>query len=550
MKSSAARRRVHSMAVVLTALSVTVWYAVSRGQDFNFDQRLYHIGVPFLLSHGTFWSSIAPATITAYFNPYVLEAQYWLLQRTAPVEFAATLALCQSLSFILAGVICSDIAVPPRRWIGSIQAFLGFLLCLLAPVALSEAGTTFIDLVTSVPVLAAYMLLLSRGRRFGYAPSGALSGVLLGIATALKLTNGVFALGMVGFALAGTESLRTRVAWMSACTAAAMLAYLVVGGPWQLQLWSHFHNPIFPYYNSIFKSPDFPWVNYYDRRFAVHSVLDIWRYPLAWVRPWWHLGGRLDIATGLPIPSSELTFADPRWIVAVGGATLFVVALAVFWGWSHRRLADPATGLIFAFLIDYVVWIRQFDIHRYAITLDILCGAVILVLVTSFRSTVFRVSFLALAVVASWRMMQVPDWGHLPWKTHWQTIDQHTLDLGQRPIIFLTGAPSLYIAASLPESALYIGLYPGHDNLDLSATNRFPLTFQIERDISSRNYEGLWEVDRGATPALAVAVLASYGLAVRNECDILQIATDRFRICKVEHRLESYHSDQIPAPYR
>jgi hypothetical protein len=45
---------------------------------------------------------------------------------------------------------------------------------------LSEAGTTFIDLITAVPALAAYTLLLVRGRlffsarlgRLGWRPAG------------------------------------------------------------------------------------------------------------------------------------------------------------------------------------------------------------------------------------------------------------------------------------------------------------------------------------------------------------------------------------------
>src|SRR6266849_5042272 len=47
---------------------------------------------------------------------------------------------------------------------------LGFVLFLMAPVVLSEAGTTMIDSLTAVPVLAAYALLLFRGRLLARCP--------------------------------------------------------------------------------------------------------------------------------------------------------------------------------------------------------------------------------------------------------------------------------------------------------------------------------------------------------------------------------------------
>jgi hypothetical protein len=543
----------YSAAVIFIAVVVTVWYAVARGQDFNWDQQNYHIGIPFLLAHGTFWESIEPAGIQSYLNPYVLQAQFFAMQHLSAIFFAVLLAMLQSAAFMMAGLICADIAPPTLGWKVLPLTLFGFALCLMAPMSLSEAGTTLIDLVTAVPVLAAYAVLLTRGRWLGFCSSGSLAGVLLGVATALKLTNGLFALGVAGFALAGRDSPRQRLGWALMCAIAAMLAFVVVGGSWQLGLWERFGNPFFPYYNNIFHSPDFDLTALRDERFPAHSVFDIWRYPLYWLlggRPipgswlyplfYWLLGGvgpRLGIAT----PSSELAFSDARWVVAVGGGTLFLAALLIFRRWRNCRLAEPATGLFFAFTLDYLAWIAQFGYTRYLLPLEILCGAIILYLASLVVPYSLRFSLLLAMTVLSWRILFVPDWGHLPWRPYWQAVNPMPHDFGGPAIVFLTRKPSSFVAASLPSDARYVGIYGVeiygdfvYKGFNMLASNNTNLTRQLKRELEPTPNVLLKEIDEGTPPSDSIAILASYGLKVTNQCEILRIANENFRICDVE----------------
>lgn len=518
-----ARRLLHPAIVVSTALGVTIWFAVARGQDDNWDQLNYHIGIPFLLAHGRFWDSIDPAGIQSYFNPYVLQAQFFAMRHLGGMEFAIGLAVAQSLAFMVAGLICATIARPAGRNWGLALGLLGFALCLMAPVALSEAGTTFIDLVTAVPVLAAYALLLTRGRWLGPTLSGALAGALLGVAAALKLTNGIFALGAAGFALAGPDTWRQRLRWLLACGTAMVLAFAVVGGRWHLELWERFGNPFFPFYNEIFRSPSFVAATFHDTRFLPHSVLDIWRYPL-----YWFFGG--SPTPGVGSPSSEVAFRDVRWVVAVPGGTVLVLALATFRRWGRRRLTEPATGLFFAFAVGYLVWLAEFGVHRYMPPLDILCGAVILTFAMMIPPRSLGLGLMVAVTCLSLGVMDVPDWGHLPWLPYWQSINPKPLDLGGPSIIFLTEKPSSFIAASLGGDARYVGLYE-----DFGLRNGANTYFarQLEQELSSMPGVQLKEVDRGAIPAVSAAILASYGLIATNRCKALTIAGEKFRICEV-----------------
>ena len=482
-----------------------------------------------------FWKSIDPAGIQSYFDPSVLQIQYWAIRHLSAISFAVMLAIVQSLAFVTAGFVCGALASPAGGWKALALALLGFALCLMAPVPLSEAGTTFIDLVTAVPVLAAYALLLTRGRWLSLPASGLVAGALLGMATALKLTNGVFALGATGFMLAGPDSFRQRLGWMFWCGTAAVLALLAVGGAWALELWRHFGNPIFPYYNAIFRSKDFGLTDLKDMRFLHASLFDIWLYPLDWLHPWSMWVRRLVGAplSNLAEPSSELTFVDYRWFVAIAGSTLFLAMLPFSRRWGDRWLAAPGTGLIFAFIVDYLVWMAEFGIHRYLVVLDVLCGAILLALAMTIRPYLVRFSLLLLLVAVQWYGMEVPNWGHLPWQEQWQGINRKPMDIGPHAIVFLTTVPSLFVSASLSRDARYVGIYDTYGAIDLFSRDNTGLTRQLTHDLASVSDRHLYEVDPGAVPAVARATLASYGLKVTGSCRGLQVADKRFRICHV-----------------
>lgn len=208
-------RRAYVLTTVGWSVTTALVLALSRGQDFNWDQRNYHLSTPHLLL-GNFWTSVVPSGIQSFYNPAVLLVQFLLIRHLTPMLAAAVIALCQAGVFVLAGLICACIVPPRLDSPGYGAAFLGFLLCLASPMALSEVGTTYIDLLTAVPVLLAYLLLLPGTSQPGPA---LVAGLLLGAATGFKLTNAVYVAGAAGFLLAG----RPRITGVLA-TGAGVLA--------------------------------------------------------------------------------------------------------------------------------------------------------------------------------------------------------------------------------------------------------------------------------------------------------------------------------------
>jgi hypothetical protein len=515
--------------IVLASFTVTIWHAFYRGQDFNWDQRNYHIGVPYLLSHGAFWNNIGPAEIQSYLNPYVIQAEYFGMTHLNAYVFVVILALVQSIAFIVAGLCCEEIVRSRSTATGALEATalvsLGFALCLLSPVALSEAGATFIDLSTAALVTGAFALLLMR-ERVGLWTASALAGGLIGVATALKLTNGVFAFGVIGFALAGPDTWSQRLRWLVLCGLAALLGFLAVGGSWHLGLWERFHNPFFPYYNNIFHSPDYTPTPMRDERFLPESFLDIWRYPLYWL-----FGGSPH--PGMASPSTELRMGDARWVVLIFGFTVFLAALPLLSAWRRRVLAEPATGLLVAVVISYLVWLLAFGIHRYMVANEILCGVAILVLALQIDRPVWRLGALAGVAILAFAVMRVPDWGHVPMAGRWKAINEQPLDLGGPSLVFVTTKPSIYLVASLPPDARFVGS-TGEFNLHADSGTVF--TRQLKQALEASPALRLKAIDEGFVPKVAAAMLATYGLAVTANCQKLTVSNESFRICDVERR--------------
>jgi hypothetical protein len=524
IKALFATRFGYTATCLAVAIGTLLVYAVQRGQDANWDQRAYHLDIPFLVLQGSFWDSIAPSGIQSYLNPLILIPQYLLIRTLPPLAAVATIALAQAMAFVIAARICLRIAGPDPGGGGYVGAFLGFVLCLASPIALSEAGTTIVDLITAAPVLFAYLLLLTRDDASAPRHACLAAGLLLGAAAGLKLTNTVFAIGAPAFFLAGPADPRRRVADVAQLVLGAAAGALAVAGWWHLTLWRRFHNPVFPYANNIFHSPDFPPVAMRDARFLPKSAWDILRYPLYWL-----FGG--SPTPGLMSPASESDPKDARFALALVGAPV-ALAIALF-----RRprgsalLARPETGLLLACAIDYLVWLFTFGIHRYMIPLEILCGAVVLVLADWIAAGRWRTWLLLVLVIVTLVRVHVAFWQRLPWQDHWATIAPAPLALQGRPLIFLTFSPSAFLALSLPAEARYVDFECGEINL--CGPYDTTLTRQLRTELQASPPDSLYMVMPRGSTAPQISGLAAYGLRLGPQCQRLALAGKVFLICDV-----------------
>jgi hypothetical protein len=394
-----ARKSLALPAVIVGSLLAGALYTWLSGEDINWDWRNYHEYGAFALLSGRFNVDVAPGGFQTFLNPlayvpaYVLRhglgAPFWGLLLGA--VHGLNLALVWWISRLLLGTSRTGWAVAASV---AIAAF--------GPMTLSEVGTSFIDVLTALPVLIGLGLMLSAEKR--YVARLAAAGLLIGAAVGLKLTNATFLFGAVVSLLALNHPFRKIGTFVLASAAGG----LVTGGAWALMLWREFASPTFPYFNSIFRSPEAPRALLADGRFLPHGLLDAMAYPFHWL-----VGNH---------PSSEFPFRDPRFAVVI-------VLLAITIGIGMLRKAQVFrqrdNQFVLFFIAAYGSWLALFAIHRYAIVLELMTAPMIVLLLTRLFETLFdpnaasvshvrNASAVAVALaIALWT--QPADWSRRPW---------------------------------------------------------------------------------------------------------------------------------------
>ncbi len=404
--------------VASAAVAVTISYYL--GKENMWDTLDYHFYAGFSALHDRFGTDYFAAGTQSYLNPYVYAPFYALARSGLPALWVASiLAIAQSailwLSYELAVAVSSSDQAGTRVLVGVCAA----LLALANPILINQLGSSYADVTTAEVVLAGWLLLIRAVR----APNSRLvlsSGLLLGLAAGLKLTNSVHALSacVLLLFLPGSRSGRLRFALGFGAT--LVIGFMVVAAPWSIQLQHQFGNPLFPLLNGVFHSPEFSTVSALDSRFVPASVVAaLWR-PFAMAAP-------------MTMVDDEYASPDLRYVLL-----LVLVAVAVV-RWGRRRLhrvsdpvapaghADGRRALIAlgcAFLVDWALWLRVSGDGRYFLAMACIAG--ILTVALAFRllgarpktlgyllGAVFAVQGLQVALGATYRHYVAWDGG--PW---------------------------------------------------------------------------------------------------------------------------------------
>jgi hypothetical protein len=419
------------IAITIGSLCAGAIYTWIAGEDVNWDWQNYHEYNVWAVLNGRYDTDALPAGFQTYFNPAVYFPVYFLRHLLPPpaglVIIGAVHGLNLALVYWLSRVLLRNAAS-----VGAVSA--SILIAAFGPMTLSETGTSFSDILTALPVIAGFILILSADR--SPAARYLLAGLLLGAAVGLKLTNVVFALGAAAAVLVSTRPLLATV-----CLGlGGALGGLATGGAWSLMLWREMGNPIFPLFNGVFQSKELAPNNIMDMQFLPRGFWDALAYPFYWL-----LGDNR---------SSEYPFRDARFAVAMA---LMLAGISVR---AAKRTAiftrrDVQFFVIFA--VSYAAWLWLFSIQRYAIVLELLCGPLIVLLLTRVMTRVSAKTSNAVvlsvaAVIALWS--QPGDWWRRPWSEPYQPAI--SARLAQPATYFMLDKPIAYVAPTLsPGSRFY-----------------------------------------------------------------------------------------------
>lgn len=408
-----------------------------RGQDRNWDLLNYHFYQGYALFTGRLSIDLAAAGLQTFLNPLINLFSYLSLAYL-PFPLNAWSILAVQLASVPAVVL---LAKEVGASLGYSKAFIpaipAVILCLLSPMWGSELGTTFFSSWTAPLIVWGVYFLYTAYQTSGTSWSRViLAGVLIGLATGLKLTNAPFAISGLSMVLVfycrsdWRRVLSGSVYFIAGCGAGfALTAW------WNWYLWSTWDSPLFPLYNAIFKSEYHDFVNFRDMRWHFASVEDFFSF--------------LVNSFFGTTKTSENLFADARYLLAA----LLLPAAA---------LCRPAVVLnrqLLAFVVfiftSFLLWLFMFAYQRYLIPLELLLGLLIWILVARLfeKELLRKVAMICALFCAAW-MIKVPDWGHAP--IAFGEKNPFSIEMDAR----LSATPGRYIVVGDPISYVLPSLHP------------------------------------------------------------------------------------------
>lgn len=498
-------------AVVLGFLALCGLGSLALGQDISQDLRHYHFYSGYALLTGRLGQDIAPGARGTFFNP-VMDAFHYLGMTRLPARvFGFLLGAIHGLNPILIYFIA-------RRTFGGPQggsrllALVAALFAAVGPVAVIVLGTASGDSLASIPVLASLLALIVALDRAAGRPRLSLlllGGVLAGVGVGLKLTMAPFAIALGVAFLASAADFRG----VGALVASELAGYLAVAGYWCWKLWTYVGNPLFPFANTIFRSPFFDSVWLRDRTYRVQSLTDLLRPPL-------------DMLLGHTERLQEAGFRDARFFVVAVLAVLYLGRLVSRRDDARAPLAASERLVLTYMLAGYGIWIVAFTYYRYMLPLELLAPVVLFVLLRAVLTPFPRIRPQALypaiaAAVVLYSRFQPTAWGRSEgWRDgEWFSVRVPRLGM----------APNAVVLFNIPGNSFVIPFFPVETrflNMAHACSARFDE--EIERVITRHSGPILYTLPTGDR------LLAHFGLRDAGHCEPLKTDHGRFGICLAE----------------
>lgn len=419
-----------------TVLALVTNYLL--GKDMAWDTLNYQFYAGFSAVNDRFAQDYFAAGPPSYFNPYAYVPFYTLVRAgLSPLEISSALAVAHSiilwLTFELAVCVCTSDDRRTRVMYGICAVALAYF----NPILIQQIGSSYADITTTILVLAGW-LLLARAVREPHVAWVICAGLLLGTATALKLTNAVHAIAGCALLIMLPRTLYGRIRHGLGYAIALGLGFAIVAMPWSYRLEQMFGNPLFPLMNGVFRSPEFTTEPLRHFRFIPDSFASaLWR-PFA-------------IADPVPMVQEELTAPDLRYAVLV----LLVSLLFLRWLWhllaypstQLGRVEPVATGRILAALgcglaADWVLWLKASGNGRYFLPMASVAAVVIVGLLFRLFATQRRTRNYILVAIFGAQIIQLSfgtnfRWDSVPWDRQWLDVKVPER-LATEPNLYLT----------------------------------------------------------------------------------------------------------------
>lgn len=495
----------------LLASGLVLVAVVLLGQDANWDLQNYHLYTPVALLKGRWLQDIAIAQVQSWHNPTLDLPLGGMVLAGAPGWLVSLWLAIPSAVALFFGLRLMDRLWPQAsgRWRSCVAA----LVAISGAAVLPEIATSLNDAFVAALVMSALWRMTAIQERNDAWRSWWLPGLLLGLAAGLKLTASIYCLGLLA-ACFFAGSLRSAFARVLMLAVGGIAGFIASAGWWMWRVWLEHGNPLFPYFNQWFHSPDAPYLDHADARFKPENFLDALLVPLRLLRD----NQRY----------AELTVADPR---------LFLGLLALLaWGiarWRKRRnvaaQVDPAPWPLLAFvMVSYAAWLALYGIYRYLLPLEMLLSIAIVGMLSQLPLRHWAKPVLALAVVSIVATTNHPNWGRQHYRT--PMIDVRFPELPHGALVLLASTDALgHAVAFLPSGTPAISL----SNNFMDPTRCTRMQDRIESRV--RGHRGPLFLLRATSAEGQIApAFHAYDLSVAGRCSSIPDSLASIELCPLQ----------------
>lgn len=426
-------------AIIVGAACILTFFL---GKDINWDLINYHYYLAYAWENDKFKVDFFGAGPTSYLSPLPYLPFYWMTKAGwHSLSIGLILGAVHAANLILLWELCEKVLFKREQFFFQ-YTLMSVSLAASAPVFLGLLGGTFLEPLLTILVFTGLLLTAISFNESNLRYRMLLilaAAMLLGAATGLKLTNIVFAAAL-GLSLVLTAGVNRRAVVLGAVFGGGLvIGWLLVNGWHAWNLYSEFGNPFFPFFNEIFRSPDFSTAKLDHDRFKPHSISELLAYPfrMAQFQSWIYIE-RLapDIRPALAVLAGlALLLKHVYSRIRASTSTKPVAADADLDKVNSSRLVYIFVG------ISTLLWLWTTGNGRYGLPVLMLLGPVIVVIGIRLVSNVKILAYMTAGVLLV-QVIQIvfawsPRWDSAPWTTAWFDADVPPV-LSQRPWAYLS----------------------------------------------------------------------------------------------------------------
>ena len=346
----------------------------------NWDFYSYHFFNGWAFFNDRLNIDFMPCSIRSYFNPLMDAVMYFLIDRlnNHPLLFIMISGLKYSILMFVSFKLYEFFFEKFDKFNKNLSIIFCLLFAGSSPIILFGLNFDNTDIPYAILILVALYIYMdnifknSSKQRYCYI---FFSSLLIGVAIALKYVCVVYSIAIILTTLCLIKKIQKPFKTIGVSILGQIDGFLIAGGWWFATIWNKFGNPLFPYFNNIFKSPFSDADLILNEDFDYATAKSVLGYIFSPIR---------DIIFGLPPDTSQPEFDLKLPLTFI----LIILMVIILFNKKTRKETNKVINinylyfLIIFIAISYYANSYLFAVTRYIMILFILAPIVLCVFAT------------------------------------------------------------------------------------------------------------------------------------------------------------------------